>query len=155
AARAARGTHRLRQRARLLPDVRRGGGDYRRLSSGADAAPPAGGRVAVSVAHVVPDVGGAQRPRHRRLGGLGRRAGARAAARLARRRPRPDVDRHRRRRAGLHRPAAARGAAMSVPGDVATLAAYAMLILVGFLPNELWRMLGIVLARGLDEDSQV
>ena len=34
-------------------------------------------------------------------------------------------------------------------------APYAMLILVGFLPNELWRMLGIVLARGLDEDSQV
>jgi hypothetical protein len=32
---------------------------------------------------------------------------------------------------------------------------YAMLILVGFLPNEVWRMLGIVLARGLDEDSQV
>jgi branched-subunit amino acid transport protein AzlD len=34
-------------------------------------------------------------------------------------------------------------------------APYAMLILVGFLPNEAWRMLGIVLARGLDEDSQV
>src|SRR5215831_11553530 len=34
-------------------------------------------------------------------------------------------------------------------------APYAMLILVGFLPNEVWRMLGIVLARGLDEDSQV
>ena len=35
------------------------------------------------------------------------------------------------------------------------LAPYALLILVGFLPNEVWRMLGIVLARGLDEDSQV
>ena len=34
-------------------------------------------------------------------------------------------------------------------------APYAMLILVGFLPNEVWRMLGVVLARGLDEDSQV
>jgi len=34
-------------------------------------------------------------------------------------------------------------------------APYAMLILVGFLPNEAWRMLGVVLARGLDEDSQV
>ena len=34
-------------------------------------------------------------------------------------------------------------------------APYAMLILVGFLPNEVWRMLGVVLARGLDEDSQI
>jgi hypothetical protein len=41
---------------------------------------------------------------------------------------------------------------MSALGD---LAPYAMLILVGFLPNEVWRMLGIVLARGLDEDSEV
>jgi hypothetical protein len=41
---------------------------------------------------------------------------------------------------------------MSSLGD---LAPYAMLILVGFLPNEVWRMLGIVLARGLDEDSQI
>ena len=32
---------------------------------------------------------------------------------------------------------------------------YAMLILVGFLPNELWRMLGVVLARGLDENSEI
>jgi hypothetical protein len=28
------------------------------------------------------------------------------------------------------------------------------LILVGFLPNELWRLLGLVLVRGLDERSQ-
>jgi hypothetical protein len=34
-------------------------------------------------------------------------------------------------------------------------APYAMLIVVGFLPNEVWRMLGVVLAHGLDEDSQV
>ncbi len=34
-------------------------------------------------------------------------------------------------------------------------APYAMLILVGFLPNEVWRMLGVVLAHGLDEDSQI
>ena len=32
---------------------------------------------------------------------------------------------------------------------------YLALILVGFLPNEVWRMLGLVLVRGLDEDSQV
>jgi len=33
--------------------------------------------------------------------------------------------------------------------------AYLVLILVGFLPNEVWRMLGMVLARGLDEQSEV
>jgi hypothetical protein len=32
---------------------------------------------------------------------------------------------------------------------------YVLLILVGFLPNEVWRMLGVVLAHGLDESSQV
>ncbi len=29
------------------------------------------------------------------------------------------------------------------------------LILVGFLPNEVWRVLGMVLVRGLNEDSQI
>lgn len=32
---------------------------------------------------------------------------------------------------------------------------YLVLILVGFLPSDLWRMLGIVVARGLDEESEV
>jgi hypothetical protein len=32
---------------------------------------------------------------------------------------------------------------------------YVLLILAGFLPNELWRALGLVLARGLNEDSQI
>ena len=41
---------------------------------------------------------------------------------------------------------------MSALGD---LAPYLMLILVGFLPNEVWRMLGVVLARGLDEESAI
>ena len=35
------------------------------------------------------------------------------------------------------------------------LSPYLVLILVGFLPNELWRVLGIVAARGLDEDSEL
>jgi hypothetical protein len=30
-----------------------------------------------------------------------------------------------------------------------------VLILVGYLPNEIWRAFGLVLARGLDEDSEV
>jgi hypothetical protein len=29
------------------------------------------------------------------------------------------------------------------------------LILVGFLPNEIWRLLGVVLVRGLDETSPI
>jgi hypothetical protein len=33
--------------------------------------------------------------------------------------------------------------------------AYLVLILVGFLPNEVWRMLGLALARGLDENSEI
>src|SRR5471030_497344 len=32
---------------------------------------------------------------------------------------------------------------------------YLVLILVGYLPNEVWRVLGLVLARGLNEDSEV
>ena len=32
---------------------------------------------------------------------------------------------------------------------------YVLLVLVGFLPNEIWRWLGIVLARGLDETAPV
>ncbi len=34
-------------------------------------------------------------------------------------------------------------------------AAYLALILAGFLPNEVWRWLGVILARGLDEDSEI
>ena len=32
---------------------------------------------------------------------------------------------------------------------------YLVLLLVGFLPNEVWRALGLVLARGLNENSQL
>jgi hypothetical protein len=32
---------------------------------------------------------------------------------------------------------------------------YLVLLLVGFLPNEIWRVLGLVLARGLNEDSEI
>jgi len=33
--------------------------------------------------------------------------------------------------------------------------AYLALVLAGFLPNEVWRWLGVVFARGLDEDSEI
>ena len=32
---------------------------------------------------------------------------------------------------------------------------YLVLVLVGFLPNEIWRAFGLVLARGLNEDSEI
>jgi hypothetical protein len=32
---------------------------------------------------------------------------------------------------------------------------YLLLILVGYLPNEMWRVLGLMLARGLNEDSEI
>ncbi|MCZ7657256.1 MAG: AzlD domain-containing protein [Xanthobacteraceae bacterium] len=35
------------------------------------------------------------------------------------------------------------------------LAAYLALVLVGFLPNEVWRWLGVAFARGLEEDSEI
>jgi hypothetical protein len=34
------------------------------------------------------------------------------------------------------------------------LHAYALLLLVGFLPTEIWRMLGLLVARGIDEESE-
>ena len=38
---------------------------------------------------------------------------------------------------------------------VAQLGPYLALILVGFLPNEIWRLLGLLVARGLDEESEI
>jgi len=38
---------------------------------------------------------------------------------------------------------------------MAELWPYLVLVLVGFLPNEIWRALGLVLARGLNDDSEI
>ncbi|MGN6573960.1 MAG: AzlD domain-containing protein [Pseudolabrys sp.] len=35
------------------------------------------------------------------------------------------------------------------------LSPYLILVLVGFLPNEIWRALGLVMARGLNEKSEI
>ncbi len=35
------------------------------------------------------------------------------------------------------------------------MAAYLALIVAGFLPSEVWRWLGVIFARGLDEDSEI
>jgi hypothetical protein len=40
-------------------------------------------------------------------------------------------------------------------GSALDLGPYVALVLVGFLPNEIWRMLGILVARQLDEDSEL
>jgi hypothetical protein len=37
----------------------------------------------------------------------------------------------------------------------AGLTAYVLLVLVGFLPNEIWRVLGLVVVRGIDEGSEL
>ena len=39
--------------------------------------------------------------------------------------------------------------------SITELSPYLVLILVGFLPNEIWRVLGLILARGLNEDSEI
>ena len=36
----------------------------------------------------------------------------------------------------------------------AELHAYVLLLLVGFLPNEIWRMLGLIFVRGIDDESE-
>lgn len=38
---------------------------------------------------------------------------------------------------------------------IGELSPYLVLILVGFLPNEVWRALGLMVGRGVDEDSEV
>lgn len=38
---------------------------------------------------------------------------------------------------------------------LAGLGPYLALVLVGFLPNEFWRLMGLVVARGLNEDSEI
>jgi hypothetical protein len=38
---------------------------------------------------------------------------------------------------------------------MADLWPYLVLVMVGYLPNEIWRVLGLVLARGLNEDSEI
>ena len=32
---------------------------------------------------------------------------------------------------------------------------YLLLVLVGFLPNEIWRVLGVLASRGIEEDSEL
>ena len=38
---------------------------------------------------------------------------------------------------------------------LAEIGPYLALVLVGFLPNEVWRVVGLLLVRGLNENSQI
>jgi hypothetical protein len=38
---------------------------------------------------------------------------------------------------------------------IGELSPYLVLVLAGFLPNEVWRWLGVMLSRGVDESSEV
>src|SRR5262249_528457 len=62
---------------------------------------------------------------------------------------RPALGRDRGGIARLRHPPPARGAQMSA------LHAYALLVLVGFLPSEIWRVLGLVAARGIADESEL
>src|SRR5262249_57300212 len=61
---------------------------------------------------------------------------------------RPDVDRIDRGLGGLCGASVARSAAMI------ELSPYLVLLLVGFLPNEIWRVLGVWVGGGLPENSE-
>ncbi len=39
--------------------------------------------------------------------------------------------------------------------DLGALHSYLLLVVVGFLPNEIWRLLGVVLGHGIDENSEL
>jgi hypothetical protein len=39
--------------------------------------------------------------------------------------------------------------------ETTELHAYLLLVLAGFLPNEVWRLLGLVVARRIDEESEL
>ena len=42
-----------------------------------------------------------------------------------------------------------------ISGVVGDMGPYVTLALVGFLPNEIWRLFGVVVARGLNEGSEL
>src|SRR5262249_60736925 len=83
------------------------------------------------------------------LGGARVRARAGAAAGRVADGSRSALDRDRGGIARLRHPPPARGA------QVSELHAYALLVLVGFLPSEIWRVLGLVAARGVADESEL
>src|SRR5262249_9590267 len=127
--------------------------DLRRLLSRAATAGAAHRRPAVSHSDFLSGLDRAQRPR---TGGppVARvRADPRADPRLLRRRSRHHVVGHHWRYAGVWRAPAAESPRMNAMME--QFWPYVVLILVGILPNEIWRALGLVVSRGLDEGSEL
>src|SRR6187455_2151445 len=123
------------------------------LLSGGRIAAAARRRTFVPDADVVPHVHGTQRTHDARQTWTGIGIADRAVAHNSRRQSRPDVDGPDRRHACLSRASHTRGHDMNPL--LMELWPYFLMVLVGYLPNEVWRVFGLVLARGLNEDSQV
>src|SRR5262245_60477668 len=101
------------------------------------------------LAHILRDLDHAQLPPHVGLASARVRARARTADGRVADGTRSALDRDRGGIARLRHPPPARGAQMS------ELHAYALLVLVGFLPSEIWRVLGLVAARGVADESEL
>src|SRR5215470_1512932 len=149
AAAAAGGAHPICERRGLGLHERGAGGNVDRLLPRHLAAAAVDRGSALPHAHILPDLDHAQLPPHVGLAGARVRARARAAAGRVADGTRSALDRDRGRIARLRHPPPARGAQMS------ELHAYALLVLVGFLPSEIWRMLGLVAARGIADESEL
>src|SRR5262252_2294268 len=145
AARAAGSPHPIRERSGLGLHERGAGGNVGRLLPRHLAAAALDRGAALPHAHILPDLDHAQLPAHVGLAG----ARARAAHGRVADGTRSALDRDRSRIARLRHPPPARGAQMS------ELHAYALLVLVGFLPSEIWRVLGLVAARGIADESEL
>src|SRR5215208_381546 len=127
-------------------------GKYHRLLFGRLAASAPDRSLAVPHTNVVP---GFDRPQQQHAGESIRAwiwPNRESGAQLFPDRAGPDVDGHHFGHRGVCGASFARGAAVSGLGE---LSPYLVLLLVGFLPNEVWRLLGIVAARGIDEDSEL
>ncbi len=107
-------------------------------------------------ADVVSGLGRAQQPAVVRVAGARARLGHRADPGLQRGAVRSAVDRHRRRDHRLCGAAHQVGNVMKSADVMKTVIdPYLALILVGFLPNEIWRWLGVMVGHGLDEESEI
>src|SRR5262244_1355362 len=149
AAGPARGAHPIRERRGLGVYGCGAGGNVDWLLSRHLAAAALDRGSALPHAHILPDFDHAQLPPHVGLAGARVRARARAAAGRLADGTRSAVDRDRGGIARLRHPPPARGAQMS------ELHAYTLLVLVGFLPSEIWRVLGLVAARGIADESEL
>src|SRR4029077_6973335 len=141
--------HRVRERRGLWLYGRGAGGNVDRLLSRHLAAAALDRGSVLPHAHILPDFDHAQLPTHVGLAGARVRARPRAADGRVAGGTRSALERDRGRIARLRHPPPARGAHMS------ELYAYALLVLVGFLPSAIWRLLGLVVARGVADESEL